>query len=115
MSEQPAPRRARHLMVPGEPRPRPTSSMSITTVQRWIMSTLALVTVEHLAAGIVLAAVFIDDSRPGDRIGLLVIATVLAFGGIIAFRLIHQKAPLSPWLLLATIPGTIGAWLCFWI
>jgi len=88
--------------------------MSVTAVQRWIMSTLALVTVEHLAAGIVLAAVFINDSRAGDRIGLLVIATVLAAGGIVAFRLIHQKPALSPWLVLALLPAGIGAWLCFW-
>jgi hypothetical protein len=85
--------------------------MSITTVQRWIMSALALVTIEHLAGGIVLAAVFIDPSRPGDRAGLLAIATVLAAGGLVAFRLIHQKPPLSPWLLLAGVPAALGAWL----
>lgn len=107
---------ARHLMVPGQPRPprAATGTMSITTVQRWIMSSLALVTVEHLAAGIVIAAVFTDPSEPGNRIGLLVVATVLAAGGLVAFRLIHQKAPLSPWLALALLPAAIGAWLCFW-
>lgn len=88
--------------------------MSITTVQRWIMSSLALVTVEHLAAGIVIAAVFTDSSQPGNRIGLLVVATALATGGLVAFRLIHQKPPLSPWLALALLPATVGAWLCFW-
>lgn len=113
MSEQSVPRRAKHLMVPGQARPS-GGSMSITTVQRWIMSSLALVTVEHLAAGIVLAAVFIDRSRTGDKIGLLVIATVLGAGGIVAFRLIHGKRPLSCWLLLALVPALTGAWLCFW-
>lgn len=88
--------------------------MSITTVQRWIMSSLALVTIEHLAAGIVIAAVFMDPSEPGNRIGLLVVATVLAAGGLVAFRLIHQKAPLSGWLALALLPAAVGAWLCFW-
>ncbi len=107
-------RLARHLMVPGQPRPTVTGSMSITTVQRWIMSSLALVTVEHLAAGIVIAAVFTDRSEPGNRIGLLVVATVLATGGLVAFRLIHQKTLLSPWLTLALLPATVGAWLCFW-
>ena len=101
-------------MVPGEPRPRSTNSMSITTVQRWIMSSLVLVTIEHLAAAIVLAAVFLDASKPGNRIGLLVIATVLATGGLVAFRIIHQKSPLSPLLLLALLPATVGAWVCFW-
>lgn len=105
---------ARHLMVPGQPRPASSGSMSITTVQRWIMSSLALVTVEHFAAGIVIAAVFTDASEPGNRIGLLVVATVLATGGLIAFRLIHQKAPLSGWLALGLLPATVGAWLCFW-
>lgn len=101
-------------MVPGEPRPRSSNSMSITTVQRWIMSSLILVTIEHLAAAIVVAAVFIDASKPGNRIGLLVVATLLATGGLVAFRLIHQKTPLTPWLLFALLPATVGAWICFW-
>lgn len=114
MNEPPPPRRARHLMVPGEPRPRSSGSMSITTVQRWIMSSLMVVTVEHLAAAIVLAAVFTDPARPGNRIGLLVVATFLATGGLVAFRLIHDKPPVSPWLALALLPATVGAWWCFW-
>jgi len=114
VTEPSEPRLARHLMVPGQPRTASSGSMSITTVQRWIMSSLALVTVEHFAAGLVIAAVFTDPSEPGNRIGLLVVATVLAAGGLVAFRLIHQKAILSPWLAFALLPAILGAWLCFW-
>jgi len=87
--------------------------MSITSVQRWIMSAMVLVTVEFHAAAVVLAAVFLHASGAANRIGLLVIATVLAGGGVVAFRLIHQKPPVSPWLLTAVLPATVGAWICF--
>lgn len=87
--------------------------MSITTVQRWVLSSLALITIEHLAGAIVLAAVVTAESRPGTRIGLLVVATGFALVGIAAARLIHQRTPLTPWLVLALVPGAVGAWLCF--
>lgn len=113
MNQPVAPRQARHLMVPGQPRPQPTGGMSITTVQRWVLSSLALITIEHLAGAIVLAAVLTDASRTGTRIGLLIVATGFALVGVAAARLIHQRTPLSPWLLLAAIPGAVGAWFCF--
>lgn len=113
MNQPAQPRRARHLMVPGQPPPRPTGGMTITTVQRWVLSSLALITIEHLAGAIVLAAVFTDESKPGSRIGLLLVATGFALVGVVAARLIHQTRPLSPWLACALIPGAVGAWLCF--
>ncbi|MGO4256951.1 hypothetical protein [Marmoricola sp. RAF53] len=110
---QPATRRARHLMVPGQPAPRPSGGMTITTVQRWVLASLALITIEHLAGAIVLAAVFTDESRPGTRIGLLAVATGFALVGIVAARLIFQRSPFSPWLACALLPAAVGTWLCF--
>lgn len=113
MSLPEQPRRARHLMVPGEPPRRPTGGMSITTVQRWVLSSLALITIEHLAGGIIVAAIFLEGDRPGAQIGLLVIAGAFSAIGIAAALAIHGKALLSPWLAAAVIPPAIGAWLCF--
>lgn len=111
---QPPERRARHLMVPGQPRPAARRrSMSITAVQRWVLSSLAFITIEHLAGALVLAAYFTDPSRPGNRIGLLAVASGFGTVAVGAALLIHQRSPLSPWLLLGVIPGLVGAIACF--
>jgi hypothetical protein len=78
------------------------------------MSSLALVTVEHLATGLVILAGMMDPSRRGDRIGLLINAAVIGVLGVVAFRLIHKKRWLTPWLLIGTIPSLVGAYLIFW-
>jgi len=88
--------------------------MSIGQVQRWVLSTLAVITIEHLAAGLVIAALFMDESRLDSRIGLLVIAGLFGVVAVVAARVIHQKRPLSPWLLLGFLPTLIGAYLAFW-
>jgi hypothetical protein len=95
-------------------RPAPERHTDITIVQQWVMSSLALVTVEHLATGLVILAGMMDPSRRGDRIGLLINAAVIGVLGVVAFRLIHKKGWLTPWLLIGTIPSLVGAYLMFW-
>ncbi|HET8604802.1 MAG TPA: hypothetical protein VFM09_12800 [Marmoricola sp.] len=115
MTQQPAaPRRPRHLMDPDNPRPAARNEgMSLTQVQRWVMSTLALTTILHFAAGLVVAAVFLERSRTDGRIALNLLAAAVAVMGIAAARLIHQKNPLSPWLLLGLLVAPVGLWCTF--
>jgi hypothetical protein len=75
------------------------------------MSVLAVTTILHLSGGLVLAAYYIDDSRPSARIGLTAIAAVIGVLAVASGRLIHQKSALSPWLLLGLAPGIVGLWL----
>ncbi|MEP7088675.1 MAG: hypothetical protein ABI776_01100 [Nocardioidaceae bacterium] len=101
----------KHLMTPGQPRPPQRQSMSLTTVQRWVMSTLVTLTLLHLSAGLVVAAYF--SAKPSSQIGLLVISGAF---GVIAFEaalLVHKHKPVSPWLLLGLIPPLVGAWWIF--
>src|SRR5680860_1747264 len=103
--ESPAPARPpkqrKHLVTPGAPRrpPSPTS-MSTTQVQKWVMSTLASLTIGHLSGGIVIAALFAP--KQSSQIGLLVIASILGLMAVAAFRLIHQWRLLSPWTVSYT-------------
>ena len=85
----------------------------LARVQRWVMSVLAVTTILHLAVGIVVAAVMLDDSPDSSRIGLTVIAGIFAAGAVAAGRAIHSKAILSPWLLLGLVPTAVGLWLVF--
>jgi hypothetical protein len=95
-------------------RPAPERHTDITVVQQWVMSSLALVTVEHLATGLVILAAMMDSSRTSDRIGLLVNAAVIGVLGVVGFRLIHKKRWLTPWLVVGTVPSLVGAYLMFW-
>jgi hypothetical protein len=108
-------RRPRHLLDPADiaqsHRQSQGTQESLTNVQRWVMSVLAVTTILHLAAGLVLAAVYMDDSRLDARIGLNVISAAIGVLAVVIARVIHGKPPLSPWLLLGLVPGAIGLWL----
>src|SRR3954449_9842364 len=105
------PRRPRHLMDPDNPRRPQPSGMSLTTVQQWVLSVLAVTTILHLSAGLVVAAMFSPDSRPDAQIGLNILAGVTAVGAVAAGRGIHGKNPLSWWLLLGLCVVPIGLYL----
>jgi len=83
--------------------------MSLGTVQRWVLSTLAATTIMHLAVGLVVAAVFID--RQSSKIGLLVISAAFGVLAIEAALLIHRHRPLSWWLLLGLVPTLVGCYI----
>ncbi len=115
MSIPPPPRRARHLMDPDAPRPvagHPGSSkagMSITSVQRWVLTALVVTTVEHFALAFVLGAASIDDSRVAERVVLLALAAVVGVLGVVAALLLHERSPLTWWLPLGLLPAVLGA------
>src|ERR1700712_5604792 len=100
----------KHLMTPGQPRPPQRYSSSVTSVQRWVMSSLAAITIMHMSAGLVVAAYFSD--RTDARVGLLVIGAVFGLLAIVAALAIHRRNPLSPWVLLGLLPAAVGA---FWV
>jgi hypothetical protein len=113
MSQTPPPRR-RHLIDPDNPpRRTPQQSMSITQVQRWVLSALAVTTILHLCVGLVLAAVFLDEADVTGRVGLNVIAGLIGVGAVAAARGIHQKPILSPWLGLGLLVTAVGLWVTF--
>lgn len=101
----------KHLMVPGQPRPQNREPMSLSRVQRWVLSTLVATTILHLSAGLVVAAAFSD--RLDAKIGLLVIAAAFGVVAILAALLVHRQRLLSAWLLLGIVPSLVGAWLIF--
>ncbi|HEX6247011.1 MAG TPA: hypothetical protein VFZ64_04010 [Nocardioidaceae bacterium] len=105
------PRPRKHLMVPGEPPRQRPDAMSLTHVQRWVMSTLAVSTILHLAAGLVLAAMYVTTLDA--QIGLLVIAGAFSVIAVAVGLMIHRRNPVSPWLALGVIPPVIGYFLVF--
>jgi hypothetical protein len=107
----PPPKHRKHLMTPGQPRPAASTGMSLTSVQRWIMSTLAATTLLHMALGVVVAARFMDERS--SQIGLLVISGAFGLFAMVAALLIHRRRPTHPLVLLGLLPPLGGAWWIF--
>jgi len=108
------PARQRHLMTPGGQRSRRPDPMSLGTVQKWVLSTLAVSTAAHLAGGLVLLSVFMEPPRRGAQLGLLVIAGLIGVLSIAGARAIHQVSIVTPWLLVGFLPTLVGGYFALW-
>lgn len=110
---RPEGRPQKHLLDPHDLRPRQATRgvMSVTRVQQWVVSSLVVTTVLHLAVGLVIAGLFVDAERAGAQEGLMVIAGIFTVLSLAAARLIHGRSPLSPVLLLGLLPTVVGLWL----
>lgn len=102
-----APRRPRHLMDPANP-VRPVNDASLTRVQRWVLSSLTLVTVAHFAVGLLLSARALPAEVVGGRVVLAVIAGLLWTGGVVGARALHGAPLRSGWLLVGPLLGAAG-------
>ena len=87
---------------------RQVNDRSFTQVQRWVVSVLAVTTIGHLSAGLVIAALFLDESASVSRYGLCVIGGLFGVVAAGVGRLIHQKPIPSPWLAVGFTPGVVG-------
>jgi hypothetical protein len=98
--------------APRRPQDLATAKRQLTRVQQWVMSVLAVSTILHLSAGLVLAAVFLPAERGvSSQIGLNVIAAAFGVAAVATGLGIHRRNLLSPWLLLGLLPGAVGVWL----
>jgi hypothetical protein len=100
-------RRPRHLMDPDNP-VRQVNDHSLTQVQRWVMSVLAVTTILHLSVGLVLGALFLDVDATVSRVGISVIGGLFGVVAVGLGRLIHHKSLASWWLAVGFVPGVVG-------
>ena len=107
-TQSPPAKPRKHLMTPGRPRPQPARAMSLTSVQRWVMSTLIVSTGLHMAAGLVFAAYYVD--KASSTIGLLVISGALGLLTMAAGLLVHKSRLLHPLMLVGLLPPAVGVW-----
>lgn len=98
----------RHLLDPNNlPAPSPRAQQSLTRVQRWVMSSLAVTTILHLAAGLLIAAAVVDPARTDARIGLSVIAGCFGALAVLSWLAIHQKKLVNPVVLVGFVPTVV--------
>lgn len=98
-----------HLLDPDNLPPRQSSGMSMTSVQRWVMTVLAVTTILHLSLGLLIAAAYVPESRPDARVGLVILAGVTGVLAVAAGFAIHLRPLLTPWLLVGLLPAVVGA------
>ena len=93
-------------MDPASPQ-RVVNDRSLTNVQRWVMSVLAVTTILHMSGGLVLAAYFIE-APTASRVVLCVIGGAFGVVAVAVGIAIHGRTVLTPWLLLGLIPLVVG-------
>ena len=110
MTQEPTPRRAKHLIDPSAPRQRASAEdiARLERVQRTVMSVLVGTTIFHLSVGLVIAAVVIDDSQRVAQVGLCLLGGAFGVVAVAAAFAIHRRSPVSPWLLVGLVPTVVG-------
>ncbi|MFB9312035.1 hypothetical protein [Nocardioides plantarum] len=110
MTQEPTPRRAKHLIDPSVPRKQASAAdiARLERVQRTVMSVLVGTTIFHLSVGLVIAAVVIDDSERVAQVGLCVLGGAFGVVAMAAAFAIHRRAVVSPWLLVGLVPTVVG-------
>ena len=93
-------------MDPANPQ-RQVNDHSLTRVQRWVMSVLAVTTILHMSVGLMLAAVVLDTTTP-SRVFLCLIGGAFGVIAVGVGLAIHGRPVLSPWLLLGLVPLAVG-------
>lgn len=104
----------RHLLDLNAPRPATNleaEDRSLTNVQRWVASSIAVTTLLHMALAAIYAAMTVADDRLDAQVGLSAIAGAFGVMAVGAGLAIHGRRVLSPWLALGIIPMLVGLWL----
>jgi hypothetical protein len=110
VSQEPTQRRAKHLIDPTAPRKRATAEdlARLERVQRTVMSVLVGTTIFHLAIGLVISAIVIDDTERVAQIGLCLLGGAFGVVAIAAAFAIHRRPIASPWLAAGFVPTLVG-------
>lgn len=84
--------------------------LSIEQVQRWVISFLILAVASFpLGALTAVTHSLVDDGRRTDGLLLLAVMSALGILALAAIRLVHQRPPLSPWLVCGILPAAAAA------
>ncbi len=115
MTQPASPRRRRGLLDPADLRGSHLRSQGsqagLDQVRRWVLSVLVVSTILHLSVGTAAIPAFRDDLSRTGQVVLLVISACIGLIAVVAGRLIHERRPMSAWVLLGLVPAVLGAWL----
>lgn len=81
--------------------------MQVERVQRWVMSALLLTVAAIFAGGLVVLAAT-SPAGSSSRPGLLAVAGATGVLAVAGVRVIHERSPVTAWLLLGLLPAGAG-------
>jgi hypothetical protein len=87
--------------------------MNIVTVQRWVASVILIHIGSVPAVTLAVYSIGIAEHDHGRGIGLWLMSGVIGLVTIAGVRLIHQRTPLSLWLLIGLLPTAATAFYIF--
>jgi hypothetical protein len=90
--------------------PRP---MKIETVQRWVASVILFHVGSVPTVSLAVYSIGFTHTDRGRGIGLWLMSGVIGLLTIAGIRLIFQRTPFSPWLLLGILPTVVTGFYIF--
>jgi hypothetical protein len=87
--------------------------MKIETVQRWVVSVILIHVGSVPAVSLAVYSIGVSDTDHGRGVGLWIMSGVIGLLTVAGVRLIFQRSPLSPWLLLGLLPTAITGFSIF--
>jgi hypothetical protein len=87
--------------------------MKIETVQRWVASVILFHVGSVPTVSLAVYSIGFSRHEHGRGIGLWLMSGVIGLLTIGGMRLIHQRTPLSPWLIVGILPTVVTGFYIF--
>lgn len=87
--------------------------MNIETVQKWVVSVILFHVGSVPTITLAVYSIGVAKTDHGRGIGLWIMSGVIGLLTATGIRLIHQRSPLSPWLILGILPTAITGFYIF--
>jgi len=87
--------------------------MKIETVQRWVASVILIHVGSVPAVTLAVYSIGVAETDRGRGVGLWIMSGVIGLLTVAGVRLIFQRSPLSPWLILGALPTAITGFFIF--
>jgi hypothetical protein len=94
-------------------RRRTPKPMNIETVQRWVVSVILFHVGSVPTVSLAVYSIGFTHTDRGRGIGLWLMSGVIGLLTIAGIRLIFQRTPFSPWLLLGILPTVVTGFYIF--
>jgi hypothetical protein len=88
--------------------------VDITKVQQWVATAMAF-TVGMISTSCIAGYAALSDTMAanGNAVGLWLMGAVVGIGTMAGCLLIHNRSPLSPWLLIGLVPTAVAGFILF--
>ncbi|MER7245604.1 hypothetical protein [Kribbella sp. NPDC000426] len=87
--------------------------MKIETVQKWVASVILIHVGSVPAVSLAVYSIGVAESDRGRGIGLWIMSGVIGILTVTGVRLIFQRSPISPWLILGLLPTAVTGFYIF--